>query len=239
MHMHMIHHLMRNPSIILQDVIILCPLGSGYLRCYGEEFGEVVVRDVGQFGAVVLGDHEGVAGGEGVDVEEGEGFLRLDELHGGDFSCFHGGGGLMGGFRGEVLGRRVNAPLMTLQKMQLAAILSLDTGGIRERDTLMSWLGKLFWGVLVASGPADRDAASELRMVGSGITCTVTHHRRALPESFAPVPPSHHHPVATSVHGQRCAHPGQQHGAGSGWSAGFQDQRRGSALPTSPRLPED
>lgn len=84
MKMHMINLLMSGPSIILQDIIIRSAGSDGESLEDGKDFGKGVVGDVVEFCAVVFGDHEGVAGGEGVDVEEGEGFFGLEEFEGGD-----------------------------------------------------------------------------------------------------------------------------------------------------------
>lgn len=56
--MHMVHYLMRNPSIILQDIVVLDVLRERNLLGHGEHFRELVVRDVVQFRAVVFGDDE-------------------------------------------------------------------------------------------------------------------------------------------------------------------------------------
>jgi len=64
----MVHHLMRYPAIVLQDVVIRCARGRGDALGHGHDFREVLVGNVGQFGAVELGDYEGVAAGEGLDV---------------------------------------------------------------------------------------------------------------------------------------------------------------------------
>lgn len=58
MHMHVVHDLVRQAPVILQNVVVL---GSGRLGNFGgdgEQFREVFVRDVGQFGAVVFGDDQ-------------------------------------------------------------------------------------------------------------------------------------------------------------------------------------
>ena len=47
MEMHMINLLMRNPSIILQNIIILRPSRLNQFLNDGQDFGECVVRDVG------------------------------------------------------------------------------------------------------------------------------------------------------------------------------------------------
>lgn len=47
MKMHMIDLLMRQPAIILQDIIVFGTEGFGDFFGDGQEFGEVVVGDVG------------------------------------------------------------------------------------------------------------------------------------------------------------------------------------------------
>lgn len=54
----MIHHLMRNLSIVLQDVVVVRSHSLGDLLCHRENFGELVVGDVVEFCAVVFGDDE-------------------------------------------------------------------------------------------------------------------------------------------------------------------------------------
>ena len=81
----MIHHLMRLPPIILQNIIILRPTRTRQLLRDFQDFGEGVVGDVGELGAVVLGDDEGVPARQGLDVEEGEGEGGVEEFVGGDF----------------------------------------------------------------------------------------------------------------------------------------------------------
>lgn len=56
--MHMIHHLMRNLSIVLQDVVVVRSHSLGDLLCHRENFGELVVGDIVEFCAVVFGDDE-------------------------------------------------------------------------------------------------------------------------------------------------------------------------------------
>ena len=53
--MDMVHNLVRNPSIVLEDVIILNALRYRNLLCYGQNFGELVIGYIVQFCAVVLG----------------------------------------------------------------------------------------------------------------------------------------------------------------------------------------
>lgn len=54
----MIDLLMRKPPVILQDVIVLGARRGGQLLHNGQNLNELVVRDVGQFGAMVFRDHE-------------------------------------------------------------------------------------------------------------------------------------------------------------------------------------
>lgn len=58
MKMHMVYNLMRDPSIILQDIVVLHSLRNGNPLRNGEHFGELVVGDVVQLCAVELGDDE-------------------------------------------------------------------------------------------------------------------------------------------------------------------------------------
>jgi hypothetical protein len=56
--MHMIHHLMRDAAVVLQNVVVFYALGESNLLGDGEQFGELVVRDVVQLCAVEFGDDE-------------------------------------------------------------------------------------------------------------------------------------------------------------------------------------
>lgn len=58
MKVHMVHHLMRNPSIVLQDVVVLDVLRNGNALCNRQHLGELVVWDVVEFCAVVFRDDE-------------------------------------------------------------------------------------------------------------------------------------------------------------------------------------
>jgi hypothetical protein len=58
MEVHMVHHLVRNASIVLQDIVVLNVLRNRNALRYREHFGELVIGDVVQFCAVVLGDDE-------------------------------------------------------------------------------------------------------------------------------------------------------------------------------------
>lgn len=58
MEMHMIDLLVRQPAVVLQHVVVLDALSNGDLLCDLENLGQLVVGDVVQFGAVVLGNDE-------------------------------------------------------------------------------------------------------------------------------------------------------------------------------------
>lgn len=58
MEVHMIDHLMSNPSIVLQDVVVGCIDCLCDLLCDGQDLCELVVGDVVEFCAVVFGDDE-------------------------------------------------------------------------------------------------------------------------------------------------------------------------------------
>ena len=59
---HMIHHLVRNPAVVLQDVVILDALRERNLLRHREHFAELVVGDVVELCAVEFGDDELDAG---------------------------------------------------------------------------------------------------------------------------------------------------------------------------------
>lgn len=56
--MHMIDHLVRNPSIVLQDIEVFGASRTSDLLGYRQELMKRVVRDVCQFGAMKLWDNE-------------------------------------------------------------------------------------------------------------------------------------------------------------------------------------
>lgn len=78
--MNVIDNLMRDPAIVLQDVVVLCSYGFSNPLCDGQDLGQVFVRQLVQLGGVILGDYERVAPAQRVDVEEGEDFVALEEL---------------------------------------------------------------------------------------------------------------------------------------------------------------
>jgi hypothetical protein len=82
--MHVPHLLVGQGAIVLQDIVVLRSQGCRYPPHDGEEVGQRGVRQLVQPGRVHLGDDQGVALGQGLDVEEGQGRLRLQDLAGGD-----------------------------------------------------------------------------------------------------------------------------------------------------------
>jgi hypothetical protein len=102
---------MRNPSVVLQDVVVLDVLRNCNLLGYGEHFVELVVGDVVQLCTVEFGDDElgdrqlnvlqsqllfctregggcayRVPSTQRTNVQERERLLALEDLHRGDFS---------------------------------------------------------------------------------------------------------------------------------------------------------
>lgn len=63
-----------------------------------------------------------MAVGEGVNVEECEGFVGFEEFHGGDFTCHHE---LSSRWDAMAARKRRNIPLMILQKIHAAAMLKI------------------------------------------------------------------------------------------------------------------
>lgn len=55
---HVVHDLVRHAAVVLQDVVLVCAGCAGDPGGDGKEFGQLVVGDVGEFGAVVFGDDE-------------------------------------------------------------------------------------------------------------------------------------------------------------------------------------
>jgi hypothetical protein len=58
MKMHMIDLLMRNPSIVLKKIIVLCPRSRHQFLDYGQDLRQLVVGDISQFLAVVFGNYQ-------------------------------------------------------------------------------------------------------------------------------------------------------------------------------------
>jgi hypothetical protein len=54
----MVHLLMRDTAVVLQDVVVFYTLSESNLLGDREQFGELVVGDVVQLRAVKLGDDE-------------------------------------------------------------------------------------------------------------------------------------------------------------------------------------
>lgn len=58
MEVYMVHLLMRNPAIVLQDVVVLDVLRNGNALCNRQHLGKLVIWDVVKFCAVVFRDDE-------------------------------------------------------------------------------------------------------------------------------------------------------------------------------------
>jgi hypothetical protein len=54
----MVHYLMRNSSIVLQNIIVLQALSNGNLLRYGQHLVKLIVRDVVELCTVVFGNDE-------------------------------------------------------------------------------------------------------------------------------------------------------------------------------------
>jgi hypothetical protein len=55
---YMVDKLMGKPSIVLQKIVVPSSTRTGQLLDYGQNLAQLVVRDVGQFCAVVLWDYK-------------------------------------------------------------------------------------------------------------------------------------------------------------------------------------
>jgi hypothetical protein len=53
-----IHNLMSNTSVVLQDIVVLSIHRLSNLLCDGQDLGELVVGDIVEFCAVVFGNDE-------------------------------------------------------------------------------------------------------------------------------------------------------------------------------------
>lgn len=58
---HMVYDLVRDPAIVLQDVVVLELHRDSNLLCGGHDIPQLLVRDLVQFGSVRLGKDERVA----------------------------------------------------------------------------------------------------------------------------------------------------------------------------------
>jgi hypothetical protein len=58
MEVYVIYELMRNPSIVLQYVVVLDVLCNGNALCNGEDFGKLVVGYIVELRAVMFGDDQ-------------------------------------------------------------------------------------------------------------------------------------------------------------------------------------
>ena len=63
-----VDELVGEPSVVLEDIVLLCAGGDGDLFSDGEQFVQVLVGDIVQLGAVELGDDECVSLGDGANV---------------------------------------------------------------------------------------------------------------------------------------------------------------------------
>jgi hypothetical protein len=54
----MVNLLVRNPSVVLQDVVVLDALRNRNTLRHGQDLGKLVIGDVVELRAVVLGDDE-------------------------------------------------------------------------------------------------------------------------------------------------------------------------------------
>jgi hypothetical protein len=100
-----VNQLVRNPTIVLQDIEVLHSNGVGDLLCNGKELCQGVVRDVCELLAVELGNDklilhlvntvillygsvqiytDSMALAQRLDIHEGKDLLALEELHGGN-----------------------------------------------------------------------------------------------------------------------------------------------------------
>jgi hypothetical protein len=55
---HMVNLLVRNPSVVLQDVVVLDALRNRDPLRHGQDLGKLVIGDVVELRAVVLGNDE-------------------------------------------------------------------------------------------------------------------------------------------------------------------------------------
>ena len=84
MEVDMVDLLVRNATVVLEDIVVLGPDSKRNLLCYWQNLGQRLIWDIVELLAVVLWDDEGVAAGQWLDVEEGVDVWRVVELEGRD-----------------------------------------------------------------------------------------------------------------------------------------------------------
>lgn len=65
---HVIDHLVSDPAVVLEDVVVLCAGSDRDLLGHWEKFGQVLVWNVVELGTVVLGDDQCVPFRNGTNV---------------------------------------------------------------------------------------------------------------------------------------------------------------------------
>lgn len=78
--MNMIHKLMRNPSIILQNVVILNAHSFRNLFRSRQQLRQFVIRNIVELCTVGFRDNERVPPRQRLDVEEGENLRGFEKL---------------------------------------------------------------------------------------------------------------------------------------------------------------
>jgi len=77
---------MSIPAVILQNVVIGHTSCKRYPLGDGKDVSEVVVWNIREFFAMVFGNDERMASGEGTDIEECKGLLSLQQFQAGYFT---------------------------------------------------------------------------------------------------------------------------------------------------------
>lgn len=75
-----VNHLVSHTAIVLQDVVLLCASSNCDLLGNGKQLGQVLIWDIVQLGAVVLGDHKRMTLRDGTNVEESVRLVRVVQL---------------------------------------------------------------------------------------------------------------------------------------------------------------
>ena len=78
--------LVSNGAVVLKDVVVRSACGVDELLEGRQDLTQLVIGDIGELGAVELGNDESMALAEGADVEEGQSLVALEELEARDLA---------------------------------------------------------------------------------------------------------------------------------------------------------
>jgi len=82
MEVYVVHYLMCQSAIVLQNVVVLRTNSRCQLLHYWEYFAQLVVRDVCELRAVMLWDDECMSLAQRLDIEESKDLVGFEQLEG-------------------------------------------------------------------------------------------------------------------------------------------------------------